>query len=201
MKFGSLSHYFSIEDIFATQERLPCKFVVPIHRLGFLDPSSENEDIAVGTAVELPYWLAQSLCSRRRNIVTVEVPKIYKEAYREILKADACVVDLHKFGVFFYEFGAYLSRLEHRDATAIGSVLVQTFKERFRQVMDWAHNSRTDPAIIQRLDSLERALFREGHHTRAQLDAWLNEGAGQITAAEMVINHKKRKLTVHDDFC
>jgi hypothetical protein len=34
MKFGILSNYFSIEDIFATQERLPCKFVVPIHRLG-----------------------------------------------------------------------------------------------------------------------------------------------------------------------
>jgi hypothetical protein len=34
MKCGSLPHYFSIEDIFATQERLPCKFVVPVHRLG-----------------------------------------------------------------------------------------------------------------------------------------------------------------------
>lgn len=34
MKFGNLPHYFSIEDIFATQERLPCKFVVPVHRLG-----------------------------------------------------------------------------------------------------------------------------------------------------------------------
>jgi hypothetical protein len=33
--YHSLSpQYFSIEDIFATQERLPCKFVVPVHRLG-----------------------------------------------------------------------------------------------------------------------------------------------------------------------
>lgn len=53
---------------------------------GFLDPSSENEDIAVGTAVELPYWLAQSLCSRRCNIVKVEIPKIYKEAYRSVVR-------------------------------------------------------------------------------------------------------------------
>ncbi|GFG39412.1 hypothetical protein Cfor_08361 [Coptotermes formosanus] len=199
MKCGSLPHYFSIEDIFATQERLPCKFVVPVHRLGFLDPSSESEDIAVGTTVELPYWLAKSLCCQRRNIVTVEMPKIYKEPYREILKADACVVDLHKFGLFFYEFGTYLSQLEHRDSVAIGSVLVQTFKERFRQVMDWAHNSGTDPLIIQRLDSLEKALFQEGYQTRAQLDAWLNKGASQITTAEMVINYKKRKLAVLDD--
>jgi hypothetical protein len=65
--------------------------------------------------------------------------------------------------------------------------------------MDWAHNSGTDPAILQRLDSLERALFQEGHQTQSQLDAWLSEGAGQITAAEMVINHKKRKLAVLDE--
>jgi hypothetical protein len=66
--------------------------------------------------------------------------------------------------------------------------------------MDWAHNSGTDPAITHRLDSLEKALFREGHQTRAQLDAWLNAGTGQITAAEMVVNHKKRKLAVLDNF-
>jgi hypothetical protein len=56
---------------------------------GFLDPSSESEDIAVGTAIELPYWLAQSLCSRRRNIVAVEIPKIYKEAYRSVVQHDS----------------------------------------------------------------------------------------------------------------
>ncbi|XP_069702569.1 DNA replication complex GINS protein PSF3 [Periplaneta americana] len=187
-------HYFSLEDIFATQERVPCKFILPVPRLGFLDPSSESDDIVVGTSAELPFWLARAISSRRRNIVTIDIPKIYKEAYREILKADACVVDLHKFGLFFYQFGAYISRLNHRDSAAIGAILVQTFKERFRQVMDWAHNSGTDPAISQRLDSLERSLFREGHQTQAQLDAWLSQGPERITAAQMVVNHKKRKL-------
>ena len=62
--------------------------VIPRLFTGFLDPSSESEDIAVGTTVELPYWLAQSLCSRRRNIVTIEIPKIYKEPYRSVVKHD-----------------------------------------------------------------------------------------------------------------
>ncbi|CAG2061548.1 unnamed protein product, partial [Timema podura] len=93
--------------------------------LGFLDPSSESEDIAEGTSIELPYWLARSLCSQRRQIVTVEIPKIYKEAYREILKADPCVVDLHKLEIYFYEFGSYLARLDHRDSQPIGAMLVQ----------------------------------------------------------------------------
>jgi hypothetical protein len=53
------------------------------------------------------------------------------------LKADACVVDLHKFGLFFYEFGTYLSQLEHRDSAAIGSVLVQvSLQSCYRTVHD-----------------------------------------------------------------
>nr|CAD7408558.1 unnamed protein product [Timema cristinae]CAD7426426.1 unnamed protein product [Timema monikensis] len=187
-------NYFSIDDILATQERLPCKFQMKVHRLGFLDPSSESEDIAEGTSIELPYWLARSLCSQRRQIVTVEIPKIYKEAYREILKADPCVVDLHKLEIYFYEFGSYLARLNHQDSQPIGAMLVQTFKDRFRQVMDWAQNSGADPLIAQRLDALERQLFSEGRQSRARLNCWLNTGSSQLLAADMVVSHKKRKL-------
>nr|CAD7198294.1 unnamed protein product [Timema douglasi]CAD7574902.1 unnamed protein product [Timema californicum] len=187
-------NYFSIDDILATQERLPCKFQMKVHRLGFLDPSSESEDIEEGTSIELPYWLARSLCSQRRQIVTVEIPKIYKEAYREILKADPCVVDLHKLEIYFYEFGSYLARFDHPDSQPIGAMLVQTFKDRFRQVMDWAQNSGADPLIAQRLDALERQLFSEGRQSRARLNCWLNTGSSQLLAADMVVSHKKRKL-------
>ncbi|KAJ9598874.1 hypothetical protein L9F63_026591 [Diploptera punctata] len=192
-------NYFSIDDIFATQERLPCKFLVPVHRLGFLDPSSENEDLAEGTSLELPLWLPRSLTAQRRHLVTIDIPKVFKEAYREILKADASVVDLHKLSIYFYDFGIYLSKMGHRESAAIAATLTQTFKERFRQVMDWAHNSGTDPTVAQGLDNLERILFQEGHATRVQLDAWLNDGSRKITAADMVINHKKRKRAALDD--
>ncbi|KAJ9579612.1 hypothetical protein L9F63_004691 [Diploptera punctata] len=179
-------NYFSIDDIFATQERLPCKFLVPVHRLGFLDPSSENEDLAEGTSLELPLWLHRVHLQHSGDIW-------------EILKADASVVDLHKLSIYFYDFGIYLSKMGHRESAAIAVTLPQTFKERFRQVMDWAHNSGTDPTVAQGLDNLERILFQEGHATRVQLDAWLNDGSRKITAADMVINHKKRKRAALDD--
>ncbi|PSN50963.1 DNA replication complex GINS protein PSF3 [Blattella germanica] len=193
-------HYFSIDDIFATQERLPCKIMAPLPRLGFLDPSSDNVDLVEGLSVEFPLWLGLAMSSPRRYIASVDIPKMYKEAYREILKADPSVVDLHKLCLYFYQFGTYISRLDHRESTAVGTILVQTFKDRFRQIMDWAQNSGTDPTAAQRLDSLEKMLFREGHEAQKQLDAWLNEGSGQITAADMVINHKKRKRAALDDF-
>ena len=35
----------------------------------------------------------------------VKVPKTYREVYREIMTADPLVVDLHKQGPYYYEFG------------------------------------------------------------------------------------------------
>lgn len=40
--------------------------------------------------------------------------KIYKESYREILTADACAVDLHKFSLHFYELGSYVKHFDRK---------------------------------------------------------------------------------------
>ena len=37
--------------------------------------------------------------------LTTQVPKTYREVYREIMTADPLVVDLHKQGPYYYEFG------------------------------------------------------------------------------------------------
>ncbi|XP_071446509.1 DNA replication complex GINS protein PSF3 [Hetaerina americana] len=197
-------HYFSIDDIMATQERLPCKFEIDVRRLGFLDPSSDSEDIASGTTLELPYWLARSLCNRSQSVISVNIPRIYKEAYREILKADASVVDLHRLSVYFYEFGSYLSGFNHRDSAEIGSLLLQTFKDRFRLIMDWSQNSSGDMSQrstgelgldpTSRLDSLERGLLHSGRASWMALESWLAQGGGRpIGPANMVVNHQKRQ--------
>lgn len=65
--------------------------------------------------MEIPLWLSESLYSRRPPLISVELPKLYKEAYREILSADACTVDLHKLGQYFYEFGCYIAKYDIKD--------------------------------------------------------------------------------------
>lgn len=77
---------------------------------GFLDPSASEDDLKAGTNVEIPLWLAESLHSRRPPLVAVDLPKIYKDSYREILNADACTVDMHKLSQYFYEFGCYIAK-------------------------------------------------------------------------------------------
>lgn len=77
---------------------------------GFLDPSATEDDLKAGTIVEIPLWLSESLYSRRPPLVSVDLPKIYKDSYREILNADACTVDMHKLSQYFYELGCYIAK-------------------------------------------------------------------------------------------
>lgn len=76
--------------------------------LGFLDSSTDDKDILPGSKMELPFWLAYALCSQKRRIVSVELPKAYRESYREVMKADANVVNLYKLGPYYYNFGMKL---------------------------------------------------------------------------------------------
>ncbi|CAL1289604.1 unnamed protein product [Larinioides sclopetarius] len=191
--------YFSIDDILATQERIPCKFEVGVHKLGFLDPSSGNPDISKGTKLEIPLWMAQALQSRR--IILTDIPRVYREAYREILNADATVVDLHKMGPYFYHLGLYLLRFTHQDSEDISRMLNQTFRNRFRKLMDTSQNSLEEDATIltANLDRTEVALFNLGHKSLLDLKNWQHRKSQKILTANLVMNHKKRKRAIMDE--
>lgn len=76
--------------------------------------STEDNDLKVGTTLELPVWLINQLTAGRQPVVSADLPKVYREAYREILKADASAIDLHKFGFYFYELGSHVKYLDPR---------------------------------------------------------------------------------------
>lgn len=59
--------------------------------------------------------------------------------------------------------------------------------------MDLADNSMSDPTVQQTLDILERKLFNDAYKARMKLNTWLKDSNTTIEAANMVINHKKRK--------
>lgn len=82
-------NYFSIEDIFVTQEKVPCETEQYLHKLGkfrdccycyfhheiislfckgFLDPSSDGPDLKAHQHIELPLWyILQVQKERGRN--------------------------------------------------------------------------------------------------------------------------------------
>lgn len=67
-----------------------------------------------GTSTELPFWLADQLALGRQPLISVDLPQIYKESYREILKADASVINLQKFNLYFYELGLHVKKFDVR---------------------------------------------------------------------------------------
>ncbi|XP_029177207.1 DNA replication complex GINS protein PSF3 [Nylanderia fulva] len=200
---ATLSHsympdYFSLTDILCTEERISCKVEVTLPRLGFLDLSSESEDLKIGTKLELPLWLAQPLNIARESIVSVDIPKTYKEGYREILLADACTVVLNKWNPYYYELGMYLKKFNNRDSEMIIDSLLLTFRSRFRLVMDWAQNPVSDPTLNSLLPRLERDLFLAGRKAKLQLNDYLRKGSSVIETSQSAVNLKKRKRTDYE---
>ncbi|KAL1122666.1 hypothetical protein AAG570_002993, partial [Ranatra chinensis] len=159
--------------------------------LGGIDPRSETSVIEQGTKLELPYWIAKVFLED--GVALFEYPKIFTEMYRDVLKADASVVDLFKMSKYFYEFGRQLTFLRHRDSEELSNTLIQTFIDRFRKISDWAQATSLEAGTADKLENLERSIMARGQKAQSKLSYWLAHGVGTITTAEMVGVHNKRK--------
>ncbi len=191
----SNDNYFSIDDILASDQKVPCQFEMAVYRLGFLDPSTNQEHLEVGTKLELPFWLAKVLCSRKKLIVNVELPKAYREAQRDILSADAKVVDLYRLGPFYYSMGVKLLYFNHLERRDLSKSLLETFLNRFRFIMDTSqHASQTSISVITtKLDETERKLFLVGQRATADFEKWERGLSHKIQISSIVQNSRKRK--------
>lgn len=191
--------YFSIDDILASQDRVPCKFEVTVKGLGYLDASGGSEDIPTGTSLELPCWLAKPLCSTRRgHTVSAQLPVTYKDKYREILQADAAVVDLQKLGPFFYDLGLHLLPLTTpSDRPRLAALLTQVLRDRLRPLMDGAQHCTPDESSgrLTRLDRLEQRLFRGGQASVKDYQSWVQRRSHLLQTAPLLAaaNSRKRK--------
>lgn len=122
---GLSEDFFGIDDIIAGQGRVPCLVELPLYRLGFLNSNSKEEHLLPGTKLELPLWLARGLCTRRRQIVSVTLPKEYSKRKRTILSADANVVNLHNKGPYYYSMGVKLLYFNFSDGAELASSLLE----------------------------------------------------------------------------
>lgn len=191
----SADSYFSLDDILASQQKVPVKFELPVYRLGFLNPSTNEEHLKVGLKMELPFWLTKVLGSKARHIVSTELPKQYRRNQREILNADANVVDLYKMGPYFYSLGVKLLCFEDLEAKELSKSLLETFLNRFRQIMDNSQNADNADtyALTSKLDEMERVLFVLGQQATRQLEQWERGSSRKITSSLALQGKRKRR--------
>ena len=192
---SSSNYYYDIDDIITMQEKVPVKFELPCYRLGFLDPSTTDEHLSSGTKMEISCWLALKLCTGRRLVASVELPKIYNMSHREMFKADANVLNLNKMGPYFYRFGTRLLHFQHRDSGDVARAMLEVFVKRFRRVMDASHNASHQDVIKikQKLDAFEVRLFDMGQASLHDHITWLQGRGGQLTVSNSVQIQRKRK--------
>ncbi|XP_036360071.1 DNA replication complex GINS protein PSF3-like isoform X2 [Octopus sinensis] len=162
---------------------------------GFLDPSSDEKDIKPGTKLEFPFWLAQALCSQKRHIISVELPKPYRIGYREVMMADASVVNLHKLGPYFYDLGCKLRYFPFTEIDDVAKSLLDTFQVRFRKILDASQSSLNEDtsSLTATLDSTEKFLFHTGLKSLNDFQSWETRRAEKLTSSEMVRVYRKRK--------
>lgn len=194
---GMEENFLSLDDILLSHERLPIRTECTFPRLGFLEKSSDTQDITEGTKMELPLWLTKGLYERKRRVLSVELPKVYKEGWRTVFNADPNVVDLHKMGPYYYGLGSQMLHFESPENPEIGQTLLQTFIGRFRRIMDSSQNAYNEDTsvLVEHLDCLEKTLFRSGQNGLNSFQSWEKGRASQLTASSLVLNYRKRKMT------
>lgn len=75
--------------------------------------------------MELPLWLSKGLYERNRKVLSIELPKVYREGWRTVFNADPNVVDLHKMGPYYYGLGSQILHFDNPENTEIGQTLLQ----------------------------------------------------------------------------
>ena len=193
----TISHdYLDIDSIIAVNTKVTTKMESTVCKLGFIDPACDSENIVKNTKLELPIWLTRELYND--GLATFELPKGYNESFRQVLEADANVVDLHRLGPNYYRLGQFLAALNLPESTAIANCLVDTFYQRLRRIMDFSSNSPTSltPEISQflsKLDNEEVKLFEESRKAMEKFKAWEDRRIEKISSNELVTKLRKRK--------
>lgn len=196
------SDFLSVPDIMAVGQRISCIFLVKCYGLGFIDPSGESKDIEEGTKLELPMWMAKRLKSR--HIIEIETPKSYDDKFREIVEADATIIDLHKHGPNYYTFGKHLISMDLKDSQAIARSMVDAFRQRFHKIFDYAVNSTPDTQkelldFQAILDNQELELMKEGRKATVSFKEWETRKNNRLTTSDIVASLNKRKAAMIDD--
>jgi GINS complex subunit 3 len=106
------------------------------------------------TPLEMPFWLAQVLA--RSQQIQIELPRAYGESIRNSMKASTTNIDLQQLGPYYYLFGIKL--LELIDDVELHTLLSNTFRERIRIIMDYAHSrsGAEQTSMFMRMDQTER---------------------------------------------
>jgi GINS complex subunit 3 len=187
--------YYDIADILAEEERLPVVFQLPADDLGYLLDGTEENDVDIGTKVDLPFWLADKLASNGN--VKFDTPHYFSLKYRNGFLADPKSADLRQCCQVFYKIGMRLSPwlgLTGGDRHELEKDLVETLTERFNYILDQSHNSHNEDntKFTNTLSATELSLYWEGYAAAADFIKWKHSRTQTLEHSWLIELHERR---------
>lgn len=180
--------YYSLSDILAGEEKVPCKFSIHAYNLGrYIDREDTEEDVKQGEIISLPFWLVEKLYDN--NTIDIVLPKkIYGPKMRNRLFADAYVVSLGAYA-YYFQIGFKLLEMVEGDEL---DYLLPSYVNRMLYIMDLAFNILDQDVnnILAKFTARETYLFRRGYEISHLYDMWRRKGS--LIEEEMVFKQVKR---------
>ncbi|KAI8034990.1 hypothetical protein M5D96_012213 [Drosophila gunungcola] len=175
-------NYYSIEDIFVTQEKVECRVNTKLQRMGFLDSGADTDDLEPGRTVNLPLWYIKEL-KVNNAYFTVSVPEIYRNVHKAVCEAETTHIELGRLHPYFYEFGRYLTPYDRN----------HTLRQRVRHLLDISKSDGQAAKAEHRLDNIEAKLHEAGVRTNSQYIEWLQMTGNKIRTSVLVEEHQKKR--------
>ncbi|KAK5013756.1 DNA replication protein, partial [Cryomyces antarcticus] len=107
-----MSSYYDVDAILTDSHKLPCKFMLTVPGLGYID-GNVGEDMKQGTQVELPLWLGEvmAVSAVGTQLIELDLPDALSTRIMNVLQADAKTVDIRALAPHFYTLAARILEL------------------------------------------------------------------------------------------
>lgn len=157
MDYDEDPDYLDLDDILAQTQTVNCRFLLDIPGLEFLSPGN-NQEATEASELMLPFWMARTLYTY--SMIDIDLPKPYSSNFREILSADADVVNLHKAGPHYYRFGKLLLELRREKGNNLAMYTEEGQRNKYR---------REEGETLEDRRAIATSLIDSFHHRRHKL--------------------------------
>lgn len=130
MDYDEDPDYLDLDDILSQAQTVDCILLIKIPGLESILQTSVN-DSKQGSKILLPFWMAKTLYTY--SMIDIIIPKCYNDKFREIVFADPNIVDLHKFGPYYYHFGKLLMSLRREKGNNIATFNEEGQRNKYRR--------------------------------------------------------------------
>lgn len=160
--------------------------------LGKRNSKKHDNDLALGTKVEIPLWLAVHLATL--GYVKILVPMLFSENFKKVLLASPQVVDLRTKSHYFYEVGVILAANLPKQIDGF-LFLSQIFFERMKIFINLIMHLKEDDdhSFIQKLTDTEFKCFDKGREALNRFGVASNAKKLTMTQNNIMKNRKSIK--------